>query len=139
MTRTEDDNEWPTLRPGDEVEVVLPGVVTPTGVIKPTNTDYRFDPGWLRTTGARVVVTRPFNHPSRDLVGTVRRTTEGQLGIFIKTARSNFDGLGVADTWWDIINGDEMHDDDVVEAEVIGVTPGTPAWDEQVAKEGDHT
>jgi len=138
MTRTEDDNEWPTLRPGDEVEVVLPGVVTPTGVIKPTDLDYRFDPTWLKTRGVRVTVTRSFDHPSRDLVGTVRGAN---ADVWIKVDRygghSTDDAVG--GIWWNVMTGEERTHDDVEEWPVIGVTPRTPAWDEQVAKEGDHT
>lgn len=128
-----DDVARPTLRPGDEVEVTFPCVVTDLGLVRPNNWDQRFDPNWLHAIGARVVVTMPLDHPSHDLVGTVRGDVEN---AWVK-AESHHGESGV---WWNVLTGEERIGDEVEEWPVTGSMPNTPARErDEEARRGRGT
>lgn len=122
----QDDDARPTLRPGDEVEVTFPCVIADLGWVRPKNWDQRFDPHWLHRMGARIVVTMPFDHPSRDLVGTVRGDADN---AWVKVAKYGDDAVGGNDgIWWNVLSGEERVGDEVEEWPVTGSMPSTPAW-----------
>lgn len=122
------------LRPGDEVEVRIPGVVSLDGTIFNLNGNRLWASArHVAADGGEVVVTLPVDHPSRDPVGTVRGdATE----IWVKVNRyddaaENFDPPhdDYTGVWWNIMcTGEEERTGDAVEEfPVIGVVPGSPA------------
>lgn len=130
--------EYPVakLRAGDRVEVIVPGQVV-TGVDGELHVKFdvpNFMSHYLSTLqryNARVVVTEPFDHPSKDLVGTVRGDDEnawvkvdkyGDSGENFDPPHENYTGI-----WWNVLDGEERVGDDVAEWPVIGTMPGTPA------------
>jgi hypothetical protein len=119
------------LRPGDEVEVVIPGVVADDGTLWSNGRRVWASPEHVQAYGGRVVVTLPVDHPSRDPVGTVRGNLDD---VWVKVdkygdAAENFEPPyeGYSGIWWNVMDGEERVGDDVEEWPVIGVVPNTPA------------
>lgn len=94
----------------------------------------------LREVGAEIVVTKPVDHPSNDLVGTVRGDGVDvwvKIDTYGETAE-NFDPPydDYSGVWWNVMNGEERVGNDVTEWPVIGCVPGTPAALEPVSSDG---
>lgn len=109
-----------TPRPGDEVEVTVPGVVRDDGLVIIAGRAYNL--GEVIDVGGRYTVTTPVDHPSRDLPGTVRGD---DARVWVKVDPRAV--TGVEGVWWDVIDGEERTGDDVAYWPIIGVVPGTAA------------
>jgi hypothetical protein len=115
--------------------VTLRGVVVACGdelvyALGP-NRGFRLNVELLTNQNATVEVTLPVDHPSRDLVGTVRGDA---VNVWIKVDKYGYDEgddtephPGYSGIWWNVLDGEERTGDDVEEWPVLGAVPNTPA------------